>query len=402
MPALYGASPLGGENRASGMRRLRQGNGGIVDVRDGDDKPVPDGSKKAKRHHKLSQNASSPINMMHVVPRRLLWVFVLPALLLAACGGTEGSSTPTPTATVAASPVAADVPPADIQVLTSLETVYYEVFGLTTDEIFDDIELYGPQDDQGQQGSGLASIVWSYKWTGDHYPDGSCAIQSLTIRADLVMEIPRHAHEELLAPGILANWLEYAAGVEVHEQRHVDIYLLGTEAMAEEMRRIGVKPDCDALQDRIESVWDGERARIDGLQDAFHAEEDVRLLARRAPLESQIDSNRAQLQSLLAEVTRLDGELAALRGNIQEMDRQMGTIEAELTQIRQQYPGDLPEPVRLRFNELVETNNALLSNYNAQVDVHNSSLSRRNTVVDDYEALLVITNQLVDEYNWAR
>jgi predicted secreted Zn-dependent protease len=58
------------------------------------------------------------------------------------------------------------VPPADIDLTISMDTVYYDVSGVTTEEIFDSIRANGPDYDVGIESkfaSGLTHAEPSYQ-----------------------------------------------------------------------------------------------------------------------------------------------------------------------------------------------------------------------------------------------
>ena len=84
-----------------------------------------------------------------------------------------------------------------IELDTSLETTYYNVEGVTTESIFNNIERNGPTDGEGKRGSGLTSVVWGYEWQGGS-DSGVCTIRSMTIQADMVVTLPEHLEADLL------------------------------------------------------------------------------------------------------------------------------------------------------------------------------------------------------------
>ncbi len=326
------------------------------------------------------------------------------ALVLVACGGDDEPASPThtsvPPATIIS--VATPQPDSNIDLQTSMNTTYYAVSGTTTEEIFASIEANGPTDNVGQQGSGLTSVDWEYKWSGDQSPTGECSIRDLTIRADITVELPQHEDEASLTDTLQTNWDTYAQGVATHEQRHVDIYLQGAEDIRDAMEEIGVEKDCEALEGHIDAVWNDEQARINGLQQTFHDEENARLAAARGPLQQQIDSNRNELASLQAQISDLDAQISSLRSEIAVYDNEVANIDAQIKQINDQFPNELPDTIRDRLEQLIQQSNDLLVTYNQRVDQHNAAIYQRNALSDQYDALLTQTNQLVDQYNWTR
>ena len=324
---------------------------------------------------------------------------------LVACGGgnddPESPATSVPPATIISGSTAAlEAPRVDLT--TSEATTYYPVTGTTTEDIFASIEANGPTDNVGQQGSGLTSVDWEYKWTGDKAPSGECSIRELTVSAAIVVELPQHQDEALLPVTLLSNWQEYAQGVADHEQRHVDIYLEGAQDIQAAMREIDVQENCDLLEEIIDEVWNDQQARINALQDSFHNDENARLAASRGPLELEIDANRDKLESLQAQIAVLDQQISTLQSEIAVFDNEVANIDTQIKQINQQFPNELPETIRQRLEQLIEQSNDLLSTYNQKVEEHNAAVFARNALSDQYDALLLETNQMVDEYNWTR
>jgi len=326
-------------------------------------------------------------------------------MLFAACGG-DNPDTPTPEPS--APPITAvsgATPPAGgprIDLVTTESTTYYSVSGTDTEAIFASIETNGPTDTVGQQGSGLTSVEWEYKWVGDESPTGACSILELTITAAITIELPKHADESSLSEAARASWLGYAMGVAAHEQRHVDIYLQGARDIQAAMEEVGVEANCDLLDARIDGIWNDQQDRINGLQETFHADEAARLAASRGPLEDQIEANRVQLQSLQAQIAALDQEMNQLRAELTVFDNEVASVDAQIKQINQQFPDELPPTIRDRLQALIEQSNNLLVQYNKRVEDHNTAFYSRSALSDEYDALLWETNQLVEQYNWTR
>ena len=327
----------------------------------------------------------------------------LSAVVFAACGGAndpEPEDTSVAPATIVSVATPAFESAVDLQ--TTQATTYYPVAGTTTEEIFASIEANGPTDNTGQQGSGLTSVDWEYKWSGDQLSSGECTVRELTLRADITVELPQHVDEASLSPRILENWRAYTLGVAEHEQTHVDIYLEGAEDIRNLMEGIGIENSCDELEALIDSIWKSEQERINGLQHTFHAEEDERLVAARGPLEGQIEQNRAELQSLQSQIAAVDEQITELRGEIAGYDSEVANIDGQIKQINDQFPNQLPPTIRDRLEQLIEQSNDLLISYNERVDEHNNAIFQRNALSEQYDALLAETNALVDQYNWTR
>ena len=331
------------------------------------------------------------------------------ALIVAACSGNDAREQPedtVPASTIvsvtAVSSAASEIDSPRIELETTLSTTYYEVNGTATEDIFASIEANGPTDNAGSQGSGLTSVDWEYVWSGDLAPSGACSIRELTISADITIELPQHADEASLSETLSANWQAYAQGVAEHEQRHVDIYLAGAEAIRAALEALGSEESCEELEGRIDKIWGDQQALINGLQETFHSEEDARLAAQRTPLEVQIEATRSELDSLRSRIYELDQEIGRLRAEIRVFDNEVASIDAQIKQINDQFPNDLPDTIRQRLEDLIEQSNDLLFSYNQRVDEHNATIHVRNALSDQYDSLLLETNQIVEEYNWTR
>jgi predicted secreted Zn-dependent protease len=342
-----------------------------------------------------------PLNIgsVSVIRRGGLIALSLFFLICVACGGGNGKNNEVPAGGTVGLDDSSDE---GVFLQTSVKTDYYSVEGASTEAIFRFIEQNGPTDGQGKRGSGLTSVVWAYDWKGSRENDGSCSIASMTIHADMSVLLPRHANEAGLSPEILQHWRDYAAGVAKHEQRHVDIYTTGANDIKDEMSSIGKVDNCDELENRIESIWADEQARINGLQQAFHNEEGQRLAAARAPIEAQINANRVRLDSLQSQIADLDKQISGLKSEISTLDVQIDNVETQIKQITDQFPGTLPDTVKSRLEALVIQRNELLVAYNGRVEAHNTALSSRATLAAQYEPLVAETNDLVDQFNWSR
>jgi predicted secreted Zn-dependent protease len=325
--------------------------------------------------------------------------------VLTACGGNGEPDGSGPQSTLisgtSVSSAASEIDSPRIDLKTTLSTTYYQVEGTNTEDIFASIEANGPTDTVGQVGSGLTSVAWVYAWSGPP-PPGECSIVELTITADITVELPVHVDETSLSPDLLANWHAYVEGVAEHEQRHVDIYLQGAEQIKAALAELGPEANCDALELRIDAVWKEQQAQIDSLQESFHADEAEALAARRGPLEVEIAANRARLDTLRSQIYELDQDITRLRAEVSVFDNEVASLDAQIKQINDEFPDELPPEVRERLQQLIEQSNDLLFVYNQRVDEHNATINVRNALSDQYDSLLLETNDLVDQYNWTR
>lgn len=329
--------------------------------------------------------------------RRLVFVLALAALLAApACGGGDKGATTTQGDSRTDSRLdGSDL----VELKTTLETTYYDVEGLSTEAIFNHIERNGPTDGEGKRGSGLTSVVWGYEWQGGP-EEGDCSINSMTIRADMVVTLPRHVQEEQLSAEVKSNWDSYAGGVATHEQTHVDIYEAGAKELQKSMAKIGAQKSCDVLETEIKRVWNEGQNGINARQASFHNDEYGRLAGQRQPLSDKIDGNRGQIASLQRQIDSLGRELRDLSSEIEGLVGQIDSVDDQVKKVNES--AQSPQDKQAQLVVLLQQRNALQGRHNAAVDEHNEALNQRNALVKQRDDLINETNELVDLFNWTR
>lgn len=312
-------------------------------------------------------------------------LLALVAVVAVACG--------VPTASPQASP--------RVNLVTNVSpTKYYTVYGTTTEEILASIKAKGPQDSSGKPGSGLAES--NIKFDGSNRTArGSCAISLMTITLDLTITLPVLDNPNMVSASVLRKWERFAAEVANHEQRHVDIYLGGAERLRQAIEAIGPKPTCPSLDDEIQRVWMSEDRLIDNEQENFHAAEELRLAALRAPLQSQLDASKAQLDALNSEITTLESALSSLESRADSLSRQLDALEAQMRAIEAMYPTlILPGSVYTRYESLQLSSRLVVDFKQNSIQRYNSTLASLKVLAREHDRLLEETNQLVEELNW--
>ena len=110
-----------------------------------------------------------------------------------------------------------------------MSTEYYPVRGTSAAEIFEEITRNGLVEKTGQPAIGLTAAEWKLA------SEGPCNAPSLTITLSLVVTLPRHEQPEVLRGDVRRHWERFAARIAAHEQRHVDIFVDGANAMKASM-----------------------------------------------------------------------------------------------------------------------------------------------------------------------
>ena len=267
---------------------------------------------------------------------------LLPGLGLSACS----SQPPAP-------------PRQPVAVETSVSTRYYPVRGTTTPAIFAAIDANGLVETSGQRAIGLTSVDWKLTSGDVDVRAVPCVFPSLTVTLHLVVMLPRHETPDELPADLRDRWDRFVARVAAHEQRHVDIYLEGANAMKARLEATRTAVSCADLEKGIDAAWRAQQADIERAQAEFHAEDETRTRTEREALQGRLDGTRARLDAAAAEIGRLDAEVADLR-------RQVETGRADL------------------------------------VAQHNALAARRSALAEEHNRLVADVNGLIDALNWAR
>lgn len=273
---------------------------------------------------------------------------VVAALALLAGAGLTACSSPPP------------APPRQPAVVeTSVSTRYYPVRGTTTAAMFAAIDANGPVETSGQRAAGMTLADWKLTSGDVDVRAVPCVFPSLTVTLHLVVMLPRHEAPEVLPGDLREHWERFVARVAAHEQRHVDIYLDGANAMKARLEATRTTVSCAHLEKAIDAAWQAQQADIERAQTEFHAVDQTTARSERETLQARLDGTRAQLEPVEAEIRRLDTELADLR-------RQVDGGRADL------------------------------------VAQHNALAGRRRVLGEEYNRLAADANGLIDGLNWAR
>jgi predicted secreted Zn-dependent protease len=242
---------------------------------------------------------------------------------------------------------------------TNVSTRYYPVRGTTTSAIFAAIDANGLVERSGQRALGLTSTDWKLTSGDVDVRAVPCVFPSLTVTLNLVVMLPRHETPGDLPADLRDRWERFVARVAAHEQRHVDIYVDGANAMKARLEATRTAVSCTDLEKAIDAAWRAGQADIERAQAEFHTEDETRTRSEREALQARLDDARARLEPANSEIRRLDAEVADLR-------RQVEAGRADL------------------------------------VTQHNALAERRGALAEEYNRLVADVNGLIDALNWAR
>jgi predicted secreted Zn-dependent protease len=280
---------------------------------------------------------------------------------------------------------------------------YYPIRGTSTTAIFDEIDKNGLFDSNGRRAVGLTSAEWNMDWKGVEARPGLCGQDSMTITLNLVVSLPEHKRSTDLPQNIRASWQQFAAGVAVHEQRHVDIYLNGARRMKSRMEAILTKPaSCSQLGDAIRALWVGQQADIEKAQNQFHVEEDAKSHDHRKPLQSQIEVNQKRLSVLDSDIRGLDQALETLKRRSETTLTELDAVKLQMGKSGASSSACGQSGLTSRLLALCQRHNTLVTTYNSLVEQHNGTVARRNSLADEHDRIAATTNTLIEALNWTR
>jgi predicted secreted Zn-dependent protease len=273
-----------------------------------------------------------------------------------------------------------------VRVRTSRATSHYLIHGTTSRAIFDEIAGNHLFDTNGRPAVGVTAGRWSIDWHGVEPRPGVCEPSPLTITLALEVTLPEHERPEALSEALRARWQRFAARVEAHEQRHVDIYLDGARAMKARMEEVLARwwPSCAELRERIRAVWAAQEAETERAKDRFHEEDDAEIQRERHPLQARIDANQARLAAMLADIGALNREVGDLERRLDATRAGIDTAVAELAAAGASLASCARPGVAAAVVTLCQRHNALVADHNATVAKHNEVVARQNALAAEH------------------
>lgn len=317
--------------------------------------------------------------------------------LLVACGDEDATPdlAPTPATSShvqderdlsAAAASATPATPSVARVEVTRSDTTFPIGGTDAVAIFESIEANAPTVD-GLLASGVTEATWSFRTEPPRF-DAACEVESVVIELEITVILPEHEAPSTLTPALRARLDAFIAAVDRHEERHVDLWLEGAErfrARAEEIVR--ETPGCSAANAALGRAFREERIATNDAQEAFHAEDGVRVEETRAPFRERLEELETRVDALDVERRALDALLEDLRTKIERVDDGLATIDRD-------FPGrTLPAPVYEQWADLVNERSMLVEEFNRAV-------VRRNATSRELRAILDEALRLEEEIRW--
>lgn len=160
--------------------------------------------------------------------------------------------------------------PAQAEVISGIEIVYFDVGGATPAQIYRDILERGPRIG-GEEA--LASIgTRAVQDAGLAERGGSCGLTDYTIKLHFVIRRPRIIHQHILPPGVHALWQEMNEFIGIHENQHKDVWLACAAEHDSRMSRL-TAASCDDLLAKAQVLWREMLGNCDSKQRAYDSDQ---------------------------------------------------------------------------------------------------------------------------------
>jgi len=105
--------------------------------------------------------------------------------------------------------------------LDNTTMIYYEIGGLTADELREEMNQFGPVDpNEGLRYDSLTD--WYISWTWPGYGEVECDLSQAHVSYDIKVTVPRWHPSPKTNPALIDHWNRYMNNLAIHEQAHVD------------------------------------------------------------------------------------------------------------------------------------------------------------------------------------
>jgi len=229
-----------------------------------------------------------------------------------------------------------------VQLKVERSTKYYDVLGANTTEIFDYLAAHSETDARGRRIAGSTASSARLEWSA--LPGtASCYLQTLTIRLNLVVTLPRHDDADGLPAEARANWDKLVKHITDHEQRHVDIELEFARKLQSQIRALPTAASCPELHVALDAASKTIRAEAARAHRQFHIEDAARREGERRPIRALIEADSAKLAIVESEIWGLDRILAdigrrraALTNADEALDREESDAAARKAELQEE------------------------------------------------------------------
>ena len=139
-------------------------------------------------------------------------------------------------------------------VLLQAETVYYDIEGISEEELRAQMDELGPVDSSGYKGDALAEWFISWKWPG--YGTDDCDLSKAEVSYNVEVIFPRWIPPEDASNNLIIKWFNYTYKLAKHEQGHVDFVVDNYQIVKEAIQGATCETAEEEAQVAIETFRD--------------------------------------------------------------------------------------------------------------------------------------------------
>jgi predicted secreted Zn-dependent protease len=113
--------------------------------------------------------------------------------------------------------------------------VYYDVGGVTANQIRVRLDARAPTSPDGFRGD--AYTRWQFRWNWPGYGRADCQLARATVTLSIVVSFPRWTRPASAPAALAADWARYSRALARHEQGHVDYAFAHYAAVVRAIKR---------------------------------------------------------------------------------------------------------------------------------------------------------------------
>jgi predicted secreted Zn-dependent protease len=132
--------------------------------------------------------------------------------------------------------------------------IYYDIEGVTEEELRAQLDELGPIDSSGYKGDALAEWLVSWNWPG--YGSDNCDLSEAEVSYTVEVIFPRWMPPEDAPNNLIIKWFNYTYRLAKHEKGHVDYVVANYQSVLEAIK----DATCETADRAAESALDPLRA----------------------------------------------------------------------------------------------------------------------------------------------
>lgn len=128
-----------------------------------------------------------------------------------------------------------------------LNKVFYKVAGHTMEDLWADVMLKTPVEQNGRKFAAFTRwhVSWRFWW---QYDGKACDISKVETKLDVTYTLPQIDRSSGMPDGVIDRWEQYYSALFEHEQGHKDFGARASSEIAEKISQMGPRENCSLLE----------------------------------------------------------------------------------------------------------------------------------------------------------